>query len=648
MVEEAGIIFAGPRSETIRELGLKHRCRELAKTAKVPCVPGSELLSDLKQALEQADQIGYPVMLKSSAGGGGLGLQVCYTSEELENAFDTVSARSKSLFGSANCFLEKYIVKGHHIEVQIFGNGNGDVIHVGERECSIQRRHQKVIEESPSPFVQGKKDFRRKITDCAIRFASQANYRSAGTLEFLVDDENAEFYFLECNTRLQVEHCVSEIVYDIDLVALMLQQAEYELAGKGGIPKDQLLSLQRDEPTGWAIEARCYCENPIRNHAPSPGQLQQVHWATTHNDRIDGWVSTGTNISPTYDPLLAKVISKGVDRKGAVDNLTRLLRESIVYGPTNKDFLASILESKQFRSGLTLTNFLTDSGYSYEPIAFEVLDGGISTSIQDLPSRASLGHGLPVAGPVDAFHFRLSNVIVGNEETTESLEITMKGPTLKFHADAVICLTGAPMEILIDDRTVEMYTSLQIKRGNVVKIGMAKNGGSKAYLAVKGGFPAVPAYLGSKSTTALIALGGHQGRDLQNGDVIEIQRTAFDSKDTFTLPSSLRYKGFESKEVPLYCTRGPFDDESYISIEGLETLYGKPMRVSHNVARTGVRLECDLMKWGREDGGEGGSHPSNILGELPFSLLDAVSNLLIFAVSFDRNRVPAWWPELEW
>jgi urea carboxylase len=619
LVEDAGIIFAGPRSDTIRDLGLKHICRQLAKKANVPCVPGSDLLKDEEEAIQEAKRIGYPVMLKASAGGGGLGLQVCHDQEQLSKAYESVSARSKSLFGSSTCFLEKYIERGHHIEVQIFGNGLGDVVDFGERECSIQRRHQKVIEEAPSAFVQSRKNFRKEITECARRFASQAKYKSAGTLEFLVDDDTGEFYFLECNTRLQVEHCVTEMVWDIDLVALMLQQAQYEVEGKGGIPSKDLLSLQRSDPTGWAIEARCYCENPLRNYAPSPGQLQLVEWNTTDNDRVDGWVSTGTIITPSYDPLLAKVISRGENRKEAITNLTRLLRKSIVYGPTNKDFLASILESDAFIKGPTLTNFLTESGFKYTPIALQVLDGGVSTSIQDLPARSSIGHGIPIAGPMDPMHFRLANVIVGNPQTIESLEITFKGPTLQFYAPCVICLVGAEMDFYINDESVEMFSAIQVKANSIIRIGIAKKGGCRAYLAILGGFPSVPLYLDSRSTTGLIALGGHQGRDLQTGDVLEIQSVESRSMTSFTLPTNLRFNHFEDKEVPLYCMRGPFDDEEYITKDGLDTIYGKPMKVGHNIARTGLRLECDLLQWARTDGGEGGSHPSNVL-EIGYSI----------------------------
>lgn len=429
------------------------------------------------------------------------------------------------------------------------------------------------------------------------------------------------FFFYVYSTRLQVEHCVSEMVWDIDLVALMLQQAQYEIAGQGGIPSESLLSLQSSKPNGWAIEARCYCENPVRNHAPSPGSLQMVDWSMTENDRVDGWASTGTNITPSYDPLLAKIISKGSNRQEAICNLTRLLRKSIVYGPTNKDFLAVILESQQFIKGPTLTSFLTDSGFQYHPIALEVLDGGVSTSIQDLPARNSCGHGIPVAGPMDHLHFRLANVIVGNEETTEALEVTLKGPTIKFHAPSLICLAGAEMDFQIDDKPVEMFSAIAVKANSIVKIGLAKKGGCRAYLSILGGFPTVPSYLDSKSTTSLIALGGHQGRNLNTGDILEIQSfssSSSSSKTLFRLPESLRFNHLE-EEIPLYCMRGPFDDEEYITKEGVNMLYSKPMKVGHNIARTGLRLECDLLSWARSTGGEGGSHPSNIL-EIGYSL----------------------------
>lgn len=398
----------------------------------------------------------------------------------------------------------------------------------------------------------------------------------------------------------------------------MLQQADQEAAGKGGISAEVLRSLQTSKPNGWAIEARCYCENALRNYMPSPGLLQLVEWSVTDNDRIDGWVSTGTTITPTYDPLLAKVISKGTDRAAAIANLTRLLKQSQVYGPTNKDFLTAILQSEVFQTGPTLTSFLTESGFHYQPTAVEVLDGGVATSIQDLPARASTGHGIPIAGPVDPLHFRLANVIVGNEETTEALEITLKGPTLRFHAPAVICLAGAEMDIRINDEHAEMFRALQVPKDAVVRVGMASKGACRAYLAVLGGFPAVPMYLNSRSTTSLIALGGHQGRDLKSGDVLEIQAQEVQPVQLFALPPGLRFNKLD-KEVSLFCMRGPFDDDAYITNAGREILYGLPMKVGHNIARTGLRLECDLMKWSRPDGGEGGSHPSNIL-EIGYSI----------------------------
>lgn len=220
LVERHGLVFAGPAPDTIEELGLKHRARQLAEAAGVPCVPGSGLLHSADEAVREAARIGYPVMLKASAGGGGLGLQICREAADVEQAYEGVVRRARTLFGDADCFLEKYVERSHHIEIQIFGNGLGEVAHFGERECSIQRRHQKVVEEAPSPFVAANPGLREKMTGCATAFGRHARYRSAGTLEFLVDDDSARFYFLEVNTRLQVEHPVTEIVWDVDLVAL--------------------------------------------------------------------------------------------------------------------------------------------------------------------------------------------------------------------------------------------------------------------------------------------------------------------------------------------------------------------------------------------------------------------------------------------
>jgi urea carboxylase len=306
-VAEAGLHFVGPSPGSIEQFGLKHTARELALAAGVPVVPGTQgLLRGADDAVAAAAGLGYPVMLKSTAGGGGMGLQTCADEDELRRAFEMVRSRGAALFKNAGVFLEKYYPAAHHIEVQVFGNGQGRVAALGERECSIQRRHQKVIEECPSPFVvQKRPDLREKLCAAAISLAESVKYASAGTLEFLVDDESGVFFFLEMNTRLQVEHGVTEMVYGADLVELMLRQADAQLAGKGGLDATVVDDISRtcQEPNGHAIEVRVYAENPARDYAPCPGLLQQVKFHELPGTRIDTWVRAGITISPHYGEL---------------------------------------------------------------------------------------------------------------------------------------------------------------------------------------------------------------------------------------------------------------------------------------------------------------------------------------------------------
>lgn len=272
----------------------------------MPVVPGTEgLLTGVEDALKAAAELGYPVMLKSTAGGGGMGLQTCSDENELRKAFDTVQSRGQALFKNAGMFLERYYPAAHHIEVQVFGNALGNVVALGERECSIQRRHQKVIEECPSPFItQTKPELRQKLYTAARSLAESVDYGSAGTLEFLVDDETGDFFFLEMNTRLQVEHGITEAVYDVDLVGLMLRQADSQLAGAGGLNAEAIANAVShcQQPKGHAIEVRVYAENPVKDFAPSPGLLQKVEWHELSGTRVDTWVRAGITISPYYGP----------------------------------------------------------------------------------------------------------------------------------------------------------------------------------------------------------------------------------------------------------------------------------------------------------------------------------------------------------
>lgn len=300
-VKAAGITWCGPSPESIEAFGIKHVARGLAEKAGVPIVPGTKgLVDSAEDAVKSADDIGYPVMLKATGGGGGMGLVTCNTAEEVVKGFKVVTSRGESLFKNPGLFIEKYYPSSHHIEVQVFGNGQGTAIHFGERECSIQRRHQKVIEECPSPFVEKHPGLRDKLATAAVSLAESVKYGSAGTVEYLVDDETGDYFFLEMNTRLQVEHGITELCYGIDLVELMLQQADAELAGKGGLDSDHIKSLQPTSPKGSAVEVRVYAENPLRDYAPSPGLLQLVEWADVPNTRIDTWVSTSCKVSPNY------------------------------------------------------------------------------------------------------------------------------------------------------------------------------------------------------------------------------------------------------------------------------------------------------------------------------------------------------------
>jgi urea carboxylase len=301
-VSEAGLVWVGPSPEAIEAFGVKHTARDLAAKADVPIVPGTKgLVQNEQDAATQAEQIGFPVMLKATGGGGGMGLVTCNDVKEVREGFKMVQSRGQTLFKNPGVFIERYFPASHHIEVQVFGNGMGQAVHFGERECSIQRRHQKVVEECPSPFVEKRHpELRSKLGDAAVRLSESIKYGSAGTVEYLVDDQTGDFFFLEMNTRLQVEHGITELCYDVDLVELMLRQADAQLAGKGGMEGSTLKAMQPSKPSGAAIEARVYAENPLRDYAPSPGLLQKVVWKDVPGSRVDTWVFTGSRITPNY------------------------------------------------------------------------------------------------------------------------------------------------------------------------------------------------------------------------------------------------------------------------------------------------------------------------------------------------------------
>ncbi|TQV94433.1 hypothetical protein V2A60_002537 [Cordyceps javanica] len=613
-VEAAGATFVGPEPHHIDTFGIKDRARRLAAEVGVPICPGSGIIGSEEEAVAEAGKIGYPIMLKATAGGGGMGLQICNNESQVRSSFSNVVSRGQALFSNPGVFLERYYPVSRHIEVQVFGDGRGDCAVLGERECSIQRRHQKVIEESPSPFLETRPALRQRLLAVSALLVRHIRYRSAGTIEYLVDDATGDFFFLEMNTRLQVEHGVTELRFGIDLVALMLHLAEetHQHQQQQGLVDIQ--ALQRLEPSGASIEARLYAENPSKDHMPSPGQLQLVEFGSASGTRVDTWVRTGTNISLSFDPLIAKVMVHAANRPAAVANMLRTLRDTKLQGVvTNTDYVRRILETDWFRDGQTTTSVLDT--FPYTPRALEVLTPGAGTTIQDYPGRVGLGIGIPEGGPADSLHARLANCVAGNEPGAELLEITLSGPTILFHARAILALAGGVVaDAQLDGRPVPMYTRFEAPAGSRLAVG-AVSRGCRTYLAIQGGFPDIPPYLGSKSTSPIVDIGGHQGRPLQTGDLLGLSEAA-GPLVPFKLPASL---------VPamdlatIGCLSGPHDSPDIITPAGVETMYASEWTVSHQASRTGVRLQGPRPKWARQTGGQGGSHPSNYL-DYPYSL----------------------------
>jgi urea carboxylase len=595
--EAQGVTFIGPTPAQIRAFGLKHTARELAEQAGLPLLPGSGLLDDAEHACREARRVGFPVMLKSSAGGGGIGMQRARDEAELRQVFEAVQRLSRNNFGDASLFVERFIARARHLEVQLFGDGQGNVIALGERDCSAQRRNQKVIEETPAPALDER--VRKELARVAVVLGRSVGYRSAGTVEFVYDCDLGEFYFLEVNTRLQVEHGVTEAVYGVDLVEWMVRTA-------AGEPPD--LARAPTSPQGHAIEARVYAEDPARDFRPSAGLITQADFPP--DARIDGWVERGTEISPFYDPLLAKVIVHGADRSQALARFAQALDLTRIAGiETNVAYLRALARHPLLAAGELTTQTLKSVAFATPSI--EVESAGTFSIIVDHPGR--LGYwevGVPPSGPMDSFAHRLGNRIVGNPEGAPGLELTMSGPTLKFATEAVIALTGARMPATLDGEKVAYHAPLTVRAGQTLKLGAIEGAGCRTYLALAGGFD-VPEYLGSRTTFTLGGFGGHGGRALRRGDVLHIaSEPARASATPAPAPAAL---------VPEYVKRweigvlyGPHGAPDFFTPADIETLFSTDWEVHYNSSRTGVRLIGPKPKWARPDGGEAGLHPSNI------------------------------------
>ncbi len=398
--EAIGVTFIGPDAAAMRIMGSKARARETAIAAGVPIIPGVDGAglsdSELGQA---ADQLGYPLLIKASAGGGGKGMRVVTRSDDFQVALEAARREAHSAFGDPHMLLERYFTDVRHVEVQILGDGQGRVRHLFERDCSIQRRHQKIIEESPAPGLPP--EIRTALTEAAVALAQAVNYRSAGTVEFIVTP-NHQFYLLEMNTRLQVEHPVTEMTTGLDLAAWQIRLA-----------RGEPLSLQQADirPRGHALECRLYAEDPGQGFLPSTGRIHYYRPPTGPGIRVDDGIASGSTVTPYYDPMLAKIVTWGQDRPEALARMRRALSQTVILGPaTNLAYLQAILAQPDFQAGRLSTHFLEEHLPVWEPrpaletttalalAALEVVVGRGSDTVRtaaDAPAEHESAHNVP-------------------------------------------------------------------------------------------------------------------------------------------------------------------------------------------------------------------------------------------------------------
>jgi pyruvate carboxylase subunit A len=346
--EDAGITFVGPPPEAMAAMGEKVPARDRMRESGVPVVPGTGAIESLDEAVKAAARIGYPVLIKASAGGGGIGMRIARTEADLRDSVETAKSTAQRAFGNATVFLERYLDEPRHIEIQVLADVFGNVVHLGERECSIQRRHQKIVEETPSPVIDDAT--RARMGDAAVTAARAVGYINAGTVEFIY--RHGEFYFLEMNTRLQVEHPITELVYGVDLVAQQLR-----------IAAGEELSLHQEDmvPHGHAIECRVNAENYAKGFLPAPGQVTGYHEPSGPGVRVDSSLIGPALVSPNYDPMIAKLIAHAHERESAIDRMRRALLEYVITGiRTNIPYHLALMSKSEFRAGRYSTHFIDD------------------------------------------------------------------------------------------------------------------------------------------------------------------------------------------------------------------------------------------------------------------------------------------------
>jgi urea carboxylase len=587
-IEAAGLVFLGPTVAQLRELGSKDRARALAAELGVDLLPGSGVLPSLDGAIAEAQRLGFPVMLKAVGGGGGHGLAVCRSADELHAAWPRIE-RMQSTVGGAAAYVEAYVERARHLEVQVFGDGAGRVIVLGDRDCTLQRRHQKVVEEAPAPGLP--EALRDRIADAARTLAGAVRYRSAGTVEFVYDVDRRETWFLEVNPRLQVEHTVTEETHAIDLVGWMIRL---------GLGDTAMFDEPPPSARGHAVQARIYAEEPSGN--ASPGLLTRVDLPA--DVRVDGWVSVGIEVSAAYDPLLAKLVVTGADRDTALRRLEGALAQTRIDGVrTNVGLLRDAVTSDVFAAGRHTTATL--AAFTDRTPRVEVLRPGRETTVQDWPGRLGLWSiGVPPSGPMDDRSFRCANLAVGNPEGAPGLECLLDGPALRFTTEATVCVAGAQAPVTVDGGPVPQWAPVVVPAGGVLDVGTATRTGLRVYVAVAGGLD-VPAFHGSRSTFTLGGFGGHAGRPLREGDALPIGEEAGPGAVAPEWPEI-------GHDWTVGVVEGPHAAPEFFTDGAVETLYEATWEVHFNSARTGIRLLGPAPEWARADGGDAGLHPSNI------------------------------------
>ncbi|MBL1086070.1 urea carboxylase [Streptomyces actinomycinicus] len=596
---EEGLVFVGPTPGQLELFGAKHTARAAAQAAGVPLAPGTGLLPSVEAALAAAGEIGYPVMLKATGGGGGIGMQACHSADALEDAWERVQRVAAASFSSAGVFLERLVERARHVEVQVFGDGEGRVVTLGDRDCSLQRRNQKVLEEAPAPDLPDA--VREQLAASARDLCASVNYRSAGTVEFVYDADREKAYFLEVNTRLQVEHPVTEEIYGVDLVEWMLRLAQ----------GDTTVVTVPETPKGHAVEARIYAEDPSRDHRPSAGLLTRV--AFPEGVRVDTWVETGTEVTTSYDPMLAKVVAHGSDRAEALDKLDAALATTRLDGiETNLGLVRAALRDAGVRQAAHSTASLAT--ISDPTPRIEIVTPGTLTTVQDWPGRT--GHwqvGVPPCGPMDDLSFRLGNTALGNAEGTPGLECTLEGPAVRFTHPTTVCVTGAPARVTVDGIAVPQWEPVTVEAGQTLAVGAPDGPGLRTYVLFAGGLD-VPEFLGSAATFTLGRFGGHGGRALRAGDVLH---GGEQRRETSVVPLGRR-PSFGG-EWRIGVVEGPHAAPEFFTDDDIRDFYTADWKVHFNSARTGVRLVGPRPRWARTDGGEAGLHPSNI-HDTPYSV----------------------------